>query len=219
MPGTLYTLAVSANSFGLVSLIKHIKFDVEIKPLDMMKGETRTPEFLKLNPNHGCPTLEYEPGKAIIESNAILRYVGNASKNEEVYPTDPVKRARVDSALDWQLSNYKALSDVAYPHLGFGGTAETATAGHKALTESLELFQKTFFSGDNAGDKFIGGATPSIADYKLAAVYRFLDADKSFTRPQFITDYQAAFNAAVPEFKEEGAAYDGYLAHLASQKK
>jgi uncharacterized OsmC-like protein len=135
MPGTLYTLAPSANSFGLVALIKHLNFDVTIKPLDMTKGETRTPEFLALNPNHTCPTLEYAPGKAIVESNAILRYVANAAKAEHVYPSDPLLKAHVDSALDWQLCSAKFIGAVAYPHLGFGGTVESATAGHAALTE------------------------------------------------------------------------------------
>jgi glutathione S-transferase len=108
---------------------------VTIKPLDMMKGETRTPEFLALNPNHTCPTLEYETGKAIIESNAILRYVANAAKAEHVYPTEPIARAHVDSALDWQSCSAKFIGAVAYPHLGFGGTVESATAAHAALTE------------------------------------------------------------------------------------
>jgi hypothetical protein len=36
-------------------------------------------------------------------------------------------------------------------------------------------------------------------------------------KPKFIVDYETAFNAAVPEFKEAKAGFDGYLASL--QKK
>jgi len=220
MTPTIFTLAPSANSICVVTLINHIKADFTVKPLDMTKGETRTPEFLALNPNHGCPTIEYAKGKAIIESNACLRYVATVGKSEDTYPSDAIERGRVDSALDWGLSSlYPKLAKVCYPSLNFGGTLEEGKAGFADLTEQLELFQKTFFADDFKSNKFILGDKPSIADFKFAAIFRLMEPVVGFETTQFVKDYVKAFGAAVPEFKEASAGFDGYVTYLASQAK
>ena len=63
--------------------------------LDIVKGETRTPEFLAKNPNGRIPLLEVEPGKFLAESNAILFYL---SEGTPFLPDDRWERAQV---LQW----------------------------------------------------------------------------------------------------------------------
>ena len=68
---------------------------VPLQKVDLMAGEQRSPEFLRINPLGGVPVLELDDGTLIPESLAILEYF------EELYPapplmgTDPVARARV----------------------------------------------------------------------------------------------------------------------------
>ena len=47
--------------------------------LDILKGETRTPEFLAKNPNGRIPALELEDGTVLAESNAILFYLADGT--------------------------------------------------------------------------------------------------------------------------------------------
>jgi glutathione S-transferase len=46
---------------------------------DILRGETRTKEFLQKNPNGRIPVLEIEPGVHLAESNAILWYLAEGS--------------------------------------------------------------------------------------------------------------------------------------------
>ena len=43
--------------------------------IDTMKGETRTPEFLKLNGAGQVPVVELDDGRTLAQSNAIIRYL------------------------------------------------------------------------------------------------------------------------------------------------
>ena len=48
--------------------------EVPVTPIDMMKGENRAPEFLKLNPLGTLPVLQLDDGAVLTESIAICRY-------------------------------------------------------------------------------------------------------------------------------------------------
>ncbi|MEP0838463.1 glutathione S-transferase family protein [Trichocoleus sp. AS-A1] len=63
--------------------------------LNILKGETRTPEFLSKNPNGRIPVLETESGQFLAESNAILFYL---SEGTDFLPNDRFERAKV---LQW----------------------------------------------------------------------------------------------------------------------
>ena len=47
--------------------------------IDTLKGETRTPEFLKLNGAGQVPTVEFDDGRTLAQSNAIIRYLARGS--------------------------------------------------------------------------------------------------------------------------------------------
>jgi glutathione S-transferase len=63
--------------------------------VDPARGDTRTPEFLAMNPNGKVPTLQLEDGSFLPESNAILYYLADGSR---LLPAERESRARV---LQW----------------------------------------------------------------------------------------------------------------------
>ena len=72
-------------------------------PVALDKGEHRTEEFLRMNPNGKIPVLVDGPF-ALAESHAIMRYLASRSGSAaagRLYPQDPARRARVDMWLDW----------------------------------------------------------------------------------------------------------------------
>jgi len=70
-----------------------------LKVVDTMKGDQRTPEFLAINPQHTIPTL-VDGDMTLWESRAILTYlVTRYGKDDSLYPKDPKVRARIDSLL------------------------------------------------------------------------------------------------------------------------
>ena len=76
----LYDNHLSGNGYKPRLLLAHLGRTYEHIEVDILKGETRTPEFLAKNPNGRVPVLELEDGTCISESNAILFYLAEGSR-------------------------------------------------------------------------------------------------------------------------------------------
>jgi glutathione S-transferase len=76
----IYNVAYSGNSYKVRLLLSHLKIPCEIVEVDILKGESRTPEFLRINPNGRTPVLEDDDGFTLAESNAILAYLARGTK-------------------------------------------------------------------------------------------------------------------------------------------
>ena len=76
-------------------LLAQLGLAIDWTELDIDAGETRTPEFLKRNPNGRIPTLELDDGTNLAESNAILWYLAEGTP---FVPGDRLGRAQ---ALQW----------------------------------------------------------------------------------------------------------------------
>jgi len=75
----LYNVAYSGNSYKVRLMLAQLGIVCEIVEVDILKGESRTPEFLKINPNGRTPVLD-DNGFVLAESNAILAYLGRGTK-------------------------------------------------------------------------------------------------------------------------------------------
>ncbi|HEY2988903.1 MAG TPA: glutathione S-transferase N-terminal domain-containing protein, partial [Candidatus Binatia bacterium] len=76
----LYNVAYSGNSYKVRLLLSQLKIRCKIIEIDILKGESRTPEFLKLNPNGRTPMLVDDDGFVLAESNAILAFLARGTK-------------------------------------------------------------------------------------------------------------------------------------------
>ena len=91
----LYDYLDSGNGYKIRLLFALLQRPYGWTELDIMKGETRTPQFLAKNANGRIPTLELDDGTFLAESNAILWYLAEGSP---YIPADRVGRAKV---LQW----------------------------------------------------------------------------------------------------------------------
>jgi glutathione S-transferase len=92
---TLYDYLDSGNGYKVRLVLAQLDRKYRWIELDILKGGTRTPQFLGKNLNGRIPTLELEDGTCIAESNAILWYLADGS---QFVPEDDVQRAQV---LQW----------------------------------------------------------------------------------------------------------------------
>ncbi len=132
---------------------------------DTYAGETRTPEFLALNPVGKIPALELDDGRVLPESNAILWY---CAEGTAFLPEDPWDRAQ---ALRWmcfeQYSHepYVAVARSWQTHFPddaarMAQLPEKRDRGHEALAiMDGHLARRDWFVGDSY----------SIADIALYA--------------------------------------------------
>lgn len=82
----------SANCYKVRLALAHLGRDFVLKDVDIRRGDTRTPEFLALNPRGRVPVLQLDDGTVLIESNAILLFLGEGTR---FVPEDKIARARM----------------------------------------------------------------------------------------------------------------------------
>jgi len=92
---TLYDFTGSGNGYKVGLVLAHLGLPYKRIERDILKGETRTPEFLEKNPNGRIPTLQLEDGSHLFESNAIIWYLAEGTR---LAPKD--RRARAET-LQW----------------------------------------------------------------------------------------------------------------------
>lgn len=91
----LYDYLPSGNGYKVRLVLKQLKLPYELIEVDILKGGSRTPDFLAKNPNGRIPVLEI-PGRGFLaESHAIIWFLAEGS---DLIPQDALERARV---LQW----------------------------------------------------------------------------------------------------------------------
>ena len=59
---TLYSMQRSGNCYKVRLALAQLREPYRLVEVDILKGETRTPDFLAKNPNGRVPLLEVAPG-------------------------------------------------------------------------------------------------------------------------------------------------------------
>src|ERR1700687_3849688 len=103
-------LAPTANGLRATVALEETGLPYRAHPVDLAKGEQRSPEFLKLNPAGLIPVIVDDEGPGgkpltLSQSGAIVLYA--AEKSGKLLPRDPVRRA---VALQWLM---QAASDIS----------------------------------------------------------------------------------------------------------
>lgn len=93
----LYHWEFSPFSRAVLQLCRYIKLDVEVKLLDLFKGEHMTEEYLALNPLHTVPFLVDGDFK-LSESKAIMQYLME-SRAQHLIAASPKERATINQRL------------------------------------------------------------------------------------------------------------------------
>jgi glutathione S-transferase len=105
---TLYSMQRSGNSYKVRLALAQLGMPFRQHEVDILKGESHTPEFLAMNPSGQVPLLEVAPDRYLAESNAILWYVAGGTP---LAPEDRIDRAE---ALQWMFFEQHSLE----PNLG-----------------------------------------------------------------------------------------------------
>ena len=95
----IYGDLISGNCQKVKWTADYLAIPYEWVPVDIMGGETRTPEFLALNPAHQVPTVVLEDGRPLAQSNAICLHLAEGS---DLIPADAYARAKMMEWLFWE---------------------------------------------------------------------------------------------------------------------
>src|SRR5438093_10976899 len=96
-------------------------------------GQTQGDEYLAKYPPGLTPTIEDDerPKGVLGESCAVIMYLSTPEGRDDLYPSDPMRRAMVDAANFYTLSIfYPLLTRATYPRLGFSGYPGEVSTSH-----------------------------------------------------------------------------------------
>lgn len=161
----------SGNCYKVVLMLHLLEVEYRWHDVDILAGETCTPEFLAKNPNGKIPVLELDDGTCLWESNAILNFLAEGSP---YLPSEPRLRTQV---LQWQF--FEQYSHEPYVAVArfiqlYQGLPESRRAeheaclarGYRALAVMEQQLQRT---------PFLVGERYSIADIALYAYTHVAD--------------------------------------------
>lgn len=161
----LYDSSISGNGYKARLLLSMLNRPFERIEVDILQGQSRTPEFLAVNPNGRIPVLALDDGRILAESNAILFFLAEKTR---FLPDDSFARAKT---LQWmffeQYSHepYIAVARFWRAHLDM--TPEREAALEEKMTQgyaALDIMETELIAHD-----WFGGDALSIADIALYA--------------------------------------------------
>ena len=138
-----------------------------IVPIDISKGEHKTPEYTKLNPNQVIPTITDNdaPGGplTIYESGAILTYL--AEKSGKLLPSSPRERALCQQWMFWHAATFvPGVVPLHFMAQGRIPKEPVAEAAHKARARELYGMLETRLQAS----PYLAGAAYSLADVMMS---------------------------------------------------
>jgi len=178
----------------------HIPFERE----DWGTGfrQTDTSEFLSLNPNGLVPVIK-DGDFVLWESNSIIRYLASRYAGEALYPTDPVKRARIDQWMDWQATDLNRSWSYAFLGLVRKSPAHQAPDEISMSLAGWARHMSILESRLNATGAFVAGEHFSLADIPIG-----LSVNRWFTTP-----FEHPRFAAVSDYFDRLADRTGFAAY------
>lgn len=162
----LYSMQRSGNCYKVRLALSQLRVPHELIEIDILKGETHTPDFLSKNPNGQIPLLEIEPDRYLAESNAILWFL--AERSELLYD-DPIERAAI---LQWLFFEQHAI----VPNIGSAYFWLCLVKGGRdlqrhAIDDWMEEGQRSLAVMDKhlSKSRFFAGERYTVADVAIYA--------------------------------------------------
>lgn len=156
---------VSGNCYKVKLTLALLGMPHEWQHVNILEGETKTAEFLRLNPNGKIPVLVLDDGQVLTESNAIIHYLADGTA---LLPNDRLARAQV---LQWQFFEqyshepYIAVARYIRKYLGMPEARKAEFEGKRSGgLKALGVMENRLRAGDYlVGDRY------TIADISLYA--------------------------------------------------
>jgi glutathione S-transferase len=173
----MLTLYGSAKSRGLRTLWMLGELGVSYQHKDYLprSPETKTPEFVALNPNSRVPVID-DDGFVLSESMAINFYLAK-KHGSPLYPKDPKNEAR---ALQWSLWETDRLDRQLVNYVNHSSAlpaaerkADIADAAWKEVVPALDVLETAL-----SKSTWLAGPEFSVGDLNVAsALFRALSID------------------------------------------
>jgi glutathione S-transferase len=178
----LHQMQMSGNCYKVRLAARQLGIPITLKNYPLHDGTTRKPPFLKLNPNGRVPLLEFEDGRCLAESGAILFHLSEGTK---LQPGNEWDRAQMLQWMFFEQYSHEPYVAVARYWLTFAPPEELEKKRHLVPewhakgNAALGVMESHLKSRD-----WFAGNDYSIADIALYA-YTHCAADGGFNLKDF----------------------------------
>ena len=162
----IYGDSISGNCLKVRWVAEYLGRSFDWIETDILKGESRTLEFLALNPAGQVPLVILDDGRPLAQSNAIILHLAEGS---DLVPTDAYDRARMLEWMFWEQYSHEPYVAVARFQVRYAGKpvseleprlVERGNGALQRLEDGL------------AASPFLVGEAVSLADVALVAYTR-----------------------------------------------
>jgi glutathione S-transferase len=195
---TLYSMQRSGNCYKVRLALAQLGIPYNLVEVDILRGETRTPEFLAKNPSGRVPLLEVAPGRYLPESNAILWYIAGGTP---LAPEDRIDRAE---ALQWMFFEQHSLE----PNLGAARFWLTMVKGGRQL--QVHALEDWMEKGYNA----LAVMEKHLVTHRFFAADRYTIADialYAYTHVAHESEFDVTGFPAIRRWLKRVAEQPGYV--------
>ena len=164
---TVYGDSISGNCLKVKFVADKLGIPYNWIETSVLKKETRTPEFLALNPAGQVPLVVFADNGPLSQSNAIMLHL---AENSDLIPHDPFDRALMHQWLFWEQYNHEpAVAVLRFHRLYLKKTDDQIDPALPAKCDAV----LTLMNNHLAGAHYFVGEGLSLADVALVAYTRF----------------------------------------------
>ncbi len=156
----------SGNCLKVKWTAQHLHLPFEWIEVDILKGESRTAEFLAMNPAGQVPAVILEDGRGLAQSNAIMLHLAEGSV---LIPADPYLKAKMYEWLFWEQYSHEPYVAVARFQVAYMGKAVDSLDGKLVERGRAALARLENGLSENG---FLVGDRLTLADIALVAYTR-----------------------------------------------
>jgi glutathione S-transferase len=161
----IYGDSISGNCHKVKWTADYLGLRYDWIETDILKSQSRTPQFLAMNPAGQVPTVVLDDGRPLAQSNAIILHLAEGS---DLTPADRYERAKMLEWMFWEQYSHEPCVAVARFQVKYLGRPPSELDPNlvKKSQAALDLLEQSL-----VGDFLVGGQV-SLADVALVAYTR-----------------------------------------------
>jgi glutathione S-transferase len=172
---TLYSTTLSANGRKVLAVGRQLELDIDVRLVNVYRGEGRAPGYLAINPTGKIPTL-VDGDLTLYESNAILQYLCEAHGDFRLWSREPKLRGRIARWLFWESAHWQpTLAPLLSPCVGhrlLPNLVPPPAAGPDWDADALSPLMAALGTALSAS-RFLVGDEITIADFAVAGMVTY----------------------------------------------
>jgi glutathione S-transferase len=162
----IYGDSISGNCLKVKWVADSLGLSYDWIETDILAGQSRTAEYLAMNPAGQVPAVILDDGQPLAQSNAIILHLAEGSA---LIPTDAYERARMLEWMFWEQYSHEPYVAVARFQLRYLG--KTVDELELKIVERGKAALQRLEDG-LAASSYLVGETVSLADVALVAYTR-----------------------------------------------